>query len=49
VGMLLVQDVLATTGTVLVPRAHEVTQAILTRLASLAPGSVREPLMVTGN
>lgn len=46
VGMLLVQDVMSTAGAVLVPRGHEVTQAILTRLASLQPGSVREPLMI---
>ena len=49
VGMLLVQDVVSTTGSVLVPRGHEVTQAILTRLSSLEPGSVREPLMVLGS
>jgi response regulator RpfG family c-di-GMP phosphodiesterase len=49
VGMLLIQDVLSSTGTLLVPRGHEVTQAILTRLSSLPPGSVREPLAVTGS
>jgi response regulator RpfG family c-di-GMP phosphodiesterase len=47
-GMLLVQDVMSTAGALLVPRGHEVTQAILTRLSSLEPGSVREPLMVLG-
>jgi response regulator RpfG family c-di-GMP phosphodiesterase len=49
VGMLLVQDVVSTTGSVLVPRGHEVTQAILTRLSGLEPGTVREPLMVLGS
>jgi hypothetical protein len=49
VGMLLVQDIVTTSGSVLVPRGHEVTQAILSRLASLAPGSVREPLMIYGS
>jgi response regulator RpfG family c-di-GMP phosphodiesterase len=49
VGMLLVQDVMSTTGSLLVPRGHEVTQAILTRLRGLEPGSVREPLMVFGS
>jgi response regulator RpfG family c-di-GMP phosphodiesterase len=48
VGMLLVQDVVSTAGTVLVPRGHETTTAILTRLSSLDPGTVREPLMVLG-
>jgi response regulator RpfG family c-di-GMP phosphodiesterase len=45
-GMLLVQDVTSTSGSVLVPRGHEVTQAILTRLAGLGPDAVKEPLMV---
>ena len=48
-GMLLVQDVMSTTGSLLVPRGHEVTQAILTRLRGMEPGSVREPLMVMGS
>jgi response regulator RpfG family c-di-GMP phosphodiesterase len=48
VGMLLVQDVVSTAGAVLVPRGHETTQAILTRLGGLEPGTVREPLMVLG-
>lgn len=47
-GMLLVQDVMSTTGSLLVPRGHEVTEAILTRLRGLEPGSVREPLSVLG-
>jgi hypothetical protein len=46
--MLLVQDVVSATGTLLVPRGHEVTEAILTRLRGLEPGSVREPLLVLG-
>jgi HD-GYP domain-containing protein (c-di-GMP phosphodiesterase class II) len=48
-GMLLVQDVMANSGAVLVPRGHEITEAILTRLRGLPPGSVREPLMVLGS
>ncbi len=48
-GMLLVQDVMSTTGAVLVPRGHEVTDAILTRLRGLEPGSVREPLFALGS
>lgn len=48
-GMLLVQDVVSTTGSLLVPRGHEVTTAILTRLRGMEPGSVREPLMVMGS
>jgi response regulator RpfG family c-di-GMP phosphodiesterase len=48
-GMLLIQDVMSTTGSLLVPRGHEVTEAILTRLRGLEPGSVREPLMVMGS
>jgi response regulator RpfG family c-di-GMP phosphodiesterase len=48
VGMLLVQDVMSTAGSLLVPRGHEVTNAIVTRLRSMEPGSVREPLMVLG-
>jgi hypothetical protein len=47
-GMLLVQDVMSTAGSLLVPRGHEVTEAILTRLRSQEAGSVREPLMVLG-
>jgi response regulator RpfG family c-di-GMP phosphodiesterase len=45
-GMLLVQDVMSATGTVLVPRGHEVTPPLLSHLRSMAPGSVREPLVV---
>jgi hypothetical protein len=45
-GMVLIQDVMSTKGELLVPRGHEVTQAILYRLRSMAPGSVREPLVV---
>jgi response regulator RpfG family c-di-GMP phosphodiesterase len=48
-GMLLVQDIIATSGAVLVPRGHEVTQAILARLAVLEPGSVREPITIFGS
>jgi response regulator RpfG family c-di-GMP phosphodiesterase len=48
-GMLLVKDVMSTTGSLLVPRGHEVTEAILTRLGSLEPGSVREPLLILGS
>jgi len=48
-GMLLVQDVMATNGSVGVPRGHEVTEAILTRLRGLAAGSVREPLLVSAS
>lgn len=49
VGMLLMQDVMATNGAVLVPRGHEVTQALLARLSALEPGTVREPLVVFGS
>jgi len=42
----LVRDVMSTTDALLVPRGHEVTPAILTRLCTLDAGSVREPLMV---
>jgi hypothetical protein len=45
-GMFLVQDVMSTTGLLLVPRGHEVTQGLLYRLRNMAPGSVREPLVV---
>jgi len=45
-GMLLVQDVMATAGQLLVPRGHEVTPALLARLRNLASGSVREPIVV---
>jgi response regulator RpfG family c-di-GMP phosphodiesterase len=48
-GMLLVQDIVAPSGAVLVPRGHEVTQAILVRLSALEPGSVREPIAVFGS
>ena len=48
-GMLLVQDVMSTTGTLLVPRGHEIAETILTRLRSMEPGSVREPLLVLGS
>jgi response regulator RpfG family c-di-GMP phosphodiesterase len=49
VGMLLVQDVMSTTGSLLVSRGHEVTNAILTRLRGMEAGSVQEPLMVFGS
>ena len=45
-GMLLIQDVVSNAGDVLVPRGHETTPAILSRLSNLAPGSVHEPLTV---
>jgi response regulator RpfG family c-di-GMP phosphodiesterase len=48
-GMLLFQDVMSTTGSLLVPRGHEIAEAILTRLRGMEPGSVREPLMVLGS
>jgi response regulator RpfG family c-di-GMP phosphodiesterase len=48
-GMLLAHDVMSTTGALLVPRGHEVTEAILTRLRSLEPGTVQEPLLVLGS
>jgi len=37
---------MSTTGLLLVPRGHEVTQGLLYRLRNMAPGSVREPLVV---
>jgi len=46
VGMVLVQDVLSASGSLLVPRGHEITQAILSRLRGMAPGSVREPIRI---
>jgi len=48
VGMLLVQDVMSNTGSLLVPRGHEVTNAILSRLRALEPGTVQEPIVVFG-
>ncbi len=45
-GMFLVQDVMSTTGLLLVARGHEATPGLLYRLRNLAPGSVREPLVV---
>jgi response regulator RpfG family c-di-GMP phosphodiesterase len=45
-GMFLVQDVLSTTGLLLVARGHEVSPGLLYRLRNLAAGSVREPLVV---
>jgi response regulator RpfG family c-di-GMP phosphodiesterase len=45
-GMLLVQDIVSTSGEVLVPRGHEISQPILTRLQGLERGSVREPVVV---
>lgn len=46
IGMMLAQDIVSTTGSVLVPRGHEISQAILTRLRGLEPGSVREPISI---
>jgi len=48
-GMLLTQDVMSKAGALLVPRGHEVTQAIISRLSSMEPGSVKEPIMVFGS
>jgi response regulator RpfG family c-di-GMP phosphodiesterase len=45
-GMFLTQDVMSTTGLLLVARGHEVTPGLLYRLRNLAPGSLREPLVV---
>ena len=45
-GMFLVQDVMSTTGLLLVARGHEVTQGLLYRLRNMASGSIREPLVV---
>lgn len=49
IGMLLLQDVTSTSGTVLVPRGHEIAEAVLTRLRSVEAGTVREPLLVLGS
>ena len=46
-GMLLIQDVMSTTGLLLVARGHEVTPGLLYRLRNLPPGSVREPLVAS--
>jgi response regulator RpfG family c-di-GMP phosphodiesterase len=46
-GMLLIQDVMSTTGLLLVARGHEVTSGLLYRLRNLTPGSVREPLIAS--
>jgi response regulator RpfG family c-di-GMP phosphodiesterase len=46
-GMLLVQDVLSTTGMLLIARGHEVTSGLLHRLRNLAAGTVREPLLAS--
>lgn len=45
-GMFLVQDVLSKTSLLLVARGHEVTPGLLSRVRNLAPGSVREPIVV---
>jgi response regulator RpfG family c-di-GMP phosphodiesterase len=45
-GMFLVQDVMSSTGLLLVARGHEVTAGLLYRLRNMAPGSIREPLVV---
>ena len=45
-GMFLVQDVMSTTGLLLVARGHEVTPGRLSRLRNMAPGGIREPLVV---
>jgi response regulator RpfG family c-di-GMP phosphodiesterase len=48
VGMQLGQDVMSTEDSLLVPRG-QVTLAILSRLRGMAPGSIREPLMILGS
>jgi hypothetical protein len=45
-GMFLANDILSTSGVVLVPRGHEVTPGLLQRLRSFAAGTVREPIAV---
>jgi response regulator RpfG family c-di-GMP phosphodiesterase len=45
-GMHLAQDVMSTTGLLLIARGHEVTSGLLYLLRNLAPGFVREPLVI---
>jgi response regulator RpfG family c-di-GMP phosphodiesterase len=45
-GMFLAQDIMSTTGLLLVARGHEVTPGLLNRLRNLPPGGLREPLVV---
>lgn len=46
VGMVFVDDVKTTTGTLLVARGFEVTQGFLERARNFKPGTVKEPLRV---
>jgi response regulator RpfG family c-di-GMP phosphodiesterase len=46
-GMFLADDVRASNGALLIARGHTATEQLITRLWNLAPGSVREPLLVT--
>ncbi len=45
-GMLLAADVRTTSGSLLIARGHAVTEQLIERLANLAAGFVREPLLV---
>lgn len=45
-GMVVAEDVLLTTGALLVPRGYAVTDAFVARVKNMAEGSVREPLWV---
>jgi hypothetical protein len=47
VGMVFVDDVKTTSGTLLVARGFEVTPGFLERVRNLKPGTVKEPLRVT--
>ena len=46
VGMVFVDDVKTSTGTLLVARGFEVTQGFLERARNFKPGMVKEPLRV---
>jgi response regulator RpfG family c-di-GMP phosphodiesterase len=45
-GIFLARDVTSTTGALLIPRGHEVTQGLLQRLRSFPSGTIREPIAV---
>lgn len=47
-GMIIVADVKATNGTLLIARGFEVTASLLQRLNNLRPGTVVEPIRVRG-
>jgi response regulator RpfG family c-di-GMP phosphodiesterase len=47
-GLRLADDVRGSNGSLLIARGHVATDQLITRLWNLAPGSVREPLLVTG-